>query len=106
MPFDASPVESEVVTVLKKARALIDSPEKWCKRALERNGAYCALGAMNFAATGDVFGDNGGASRVLMNAVGEATEGWVASWNNAPERTHAEVMEAFDKAIILAGGTP
>ena len=26
----------------------------------------------------------------------------IPSWNDAPERTHAEVLDAFDRAIALA----
>jgi hypothetical protein len=49
MPFDASPVESEVVTVLKKARALIDRPEKWCKGGYGESDQHCAFAAISRA---------------------------------------------------------
>jgi hypothetical protein len=40
--------------------------------------------------------------KVLQSAVGTSYAGGVANWNDAPERTQAEVLAAFDRAIELA----
>lgn len=43
----------------------------------------------------------GPAHKALSEAVGSFVV-HTPNWNNAPERTHAEVMQAFDRAISLA----
>lgn len=45
------------------------------------------------------------AINALYNAIGLSREFWMPKlpdWNDAPERTHAEVLAAFDKAIAAA----
>lgn len=110
MPFDFAPTkpDSEVVTVLRKARALIDSPEKWCKVDFSQNDErFCIVGAIIRSVR--IYDHNEAMRTIdrvtapLKQAAGQTT---LMCWNDAPERTHAEVMEAFDRAIILAGGTP
>jgi hypothetical protein len=91
--------------VLRKAKALIDSPEKWwesSKRCLDYQ--YCALRAIirvlayGYAGVVQIF--------ARANNIRPSSDGsfeWpVANWNDAPERTHADVMAAFDRAIALA----
>lgn len=116
MPFDGknfTQTDSEVVTVLKKARALIDSPEKWCRgdQGINATDPHCALGAIHHAAFGKVVGCDRSKRywTPLFEAIGKPphdfNEAWaLAEWNNS--HSHAEVMEAFDRAIILAGGMP
>ena len=92
---------NETADVLRRAKAMIDRPEKWCQGALLNDGgAMCMLGAINMAVSGDadLFGGQD-AKMALYAAVGNHP---TSVWNNAPERTHAEVMAAFDKAIALA----
>lgn len=96
MPFDASPQTNTVADVLRRARALIDSPEKWCKGAMRtEDGRRCIFGAIDDAA-GRLAIDE---SHLFSRATGIRN---IAEWNNAPERTHAEVLAAFDRAIALA----
>lgn len=48
---------SETITVLVKAKRLIDKPEKWYKGwNVGWNGSHCSAGAVNVAATGNAFG--------------------------------------------------
>lgn len=102
-------------TDLIAARALIDTPEKWCKDAqsyttsgevttFDDVGAcsWCAAAAIavhasDFDARVEAYG-------LLAEAVGiPADESWrLVDWNNAPERTHADVLDAFDTAIAWA----
>lgn len=106
MPFDATP--NTTADVLRRARALIDTPEKWCKGALVRDGAFCVRGALKTAISGSIWA----AFDPLLTRAEQAlgfpgfdgvhSEPRLPSWNNAPERTHADVMAAFDKAIALA----
>lgn len=111
--------------VLEKAKALIDTPEKWTQGHPARdawnwkvridsrdatqfcmNGArWRALNAVTYNATYGVDDQvrqrlrlDDATRRLLREACGE----YVPDWNDAPQRTHAEVMEVFDKAIKLA----
>ena len=97
---------------LRALRAKIDAPEKWCKGALARNLAgeiifyankdackFCIYGAAGVIGLSDRDGE------LALNFVRRVIdiEG-VSFWQDAPKRTHAEVMEALDKAIALAEG--
>lgn len=106
--------------VLIAAKALIDTPEKWGKDGFVqlRNGTtcYCVEGAV-MAAMGcpAVLSDERPATvlsranmeferevlRFIANSVGTQIR-LIPDWNDAPERTHAEVMDAFTRAIELA----
>ena len=91
----------------RKAQALIDTPAKWtqCRSQEKRNGitAYCSSAAITRVAdTYDPFQD---ACLHLYKAIKRHTGksyAHVAAWNDEPERTHAEVMQAFDWAIADA----
>ena len=92
--------------ILRAARAKIEAPERWIKGDSARNaeGCYvvswspfavcwCGSGA-NHAVLG-LAGDWSAADEALETAVG----GDFPDWQDAPERTHPEVLAAFDKAI-------
>ena len=91
----------ETVEVLRRAKALIDSPEKWWKKVEQQpaaEGSNCALTALIQVAW------QRGAHHSAEDALGEVLgmndpSHDIPVWNDAPERTHAEVMAAFDKAI-------
>jgi coenzyme F420-reducing hydrogenase delta subunit len=97
----------DTVEVLTKARALIDCPERWCRGGLalrDRMGgvlAMCAMGACYYAAN-ETFHDQMDAVSELRKAIGLPKGRAISDWNDAPERTHSEVLAAFDKAIELA----
>jgi hypothetical protein len=104
MPFDATPIKTNTTAdVLRRARALIDSPEKWMRAAGMFDAPYCVMGAVG-AAERDMgldplldFGFRArGAIRVVIGTRA------IPKWNDAPERTHADVIAAFDRAIALA----
>lgn len=91
---------------LVKARALIADPAKWGKGP--RGGGYergpctfCAAEAIeesspNLAARNEAY-------RTLEKSIGVPTLALtLVEWNDARERTHAEVLAAFDKAIEAA----
>jgi hypothetical protein len=93
------------LTVLIKARAKIADPAKWGKGIRTINGGHrspetcCAAEAIQDVET------RTGIRRAAYAAIGRAigTERGVTvpivEWNDAPERTHAEVLAAFDRAI-------
>lgn len=97
---------------LKAAKALIDTPEKWTKGAFarDRDGddvyetdgdtavCWCAVGAINKA-----FGCHAGLTVVqALYAALPADFQLVASFNDHPDTTHADVMALFDRAIAEA----
>ena len=84
---------------LRAARARIEKPESWGKGhglTPPREPALCALGALIFD------GPHAEAIARLREALGTS---YVHKWNDAPERTHAEVLAAFDRAIELASAS-
>ncbi len=98
--------------VLVKARALIATPDRWIKGRYERKRrgrkCYCAAGTL--AAAAPTASDRAWitAWKCLHQAVGVvegeekrncSTPTSIENWNDDPERTHAEVLAAFDKAI-------
>jgi hypothetical protein len=93
------------VEVLRAARAKIE--QGWTQHAFARNGiepvpsrsvtatCWCAIGAITAAN-----GSSSSSSEVFLErAVGTDD---VPAWNDAPGRTQAEVLAAFDRAIALA----
>lgn len=92
---------NDVADVLRRARALIDAPEKWIQRAAKIGGRMCMFGALSVAlGSKDSTVPAGDKSlRLLSLGVGGCS---VSRFNDAPERTHTEVLAAFDRAIALA----
>ncbi len=100
---------ASVRDVLVKARELIATPDRWTKGAFARTEAgaivppdrpvaacWCAIGALR-----RVTGDTG--YRGAFVELQSAADYDLPHWNDAPERTHDEVLAAFDRAIAAAG---
>ena len=81
------------VEVLRAARALIDTPEKWWKPGT--GPGVCALVALREVSDfPEICVGSGAALARVMDVEGA----WlIPSFNNS--RTHAEVLTAFDEAI-------
>ena len=101
-------MNEQLVADLKAAKALIDTPEKWTKGRLRLRDKYgkvcamCSIGAI-YTAAEELLGPRHDAARdAFRAATGCLPFDSVPEWNDAPERTHAEVMAAFDKAIASA----
>ncbi len=97
--------------ILVEARGYIAEPGSWTKGSFARDGhgnhvskdshrasCFCAAGAIGRAAKGSER-EQHGALRALRSAI----TGPITAWNDAPNRTHAEVLAAFDRAIEIAG---
>jgi hypothetical protein len=91
------------VDVLRAAKALMDTPEKWWRgpKIGHPTRGTCPVLAIDAASN-----DRGLAPKeTFARAVG-LDHVWptdsIAKWNDDPKRTHAEVMEAFDRAIERA----
>ncbi|MGB3937522.1 MAG: hypothetical protein WBL29_17635 [Burkholderiales bacterium] len=84
-----------VVAALRKARELVK--RGWCQGASKRGRAHCAWHAV---AIGEHYQD---ATYYLGRAVGtDRTGSCIVDWNDAKDRTKAQVVAAFTKAIALA----
>lgn len=79
------------------ARALIDTPEKWCKGYMRDDaGRFCAVGACAEI--------DGGIRTIMALHETRKTNGWMLSaFNDAPTTTHADIMSLFQRAIDNAG---
>lgn len=86
---------NEVADVLRRAKALIDTPEKWTQgNFCGDHDSFCAWGAI-FRAAASVNAQSPEPYNQMCKVVGQH----LPNWNDATERTHAEVMAAFDRAI-------
>lgn len=92
--------------LLKRARALIDAPEKWTQDASRRDFggklAFCMSGALQSSFGFGIVNDPTYSKlyQRLHDAAGKPCS--IEGWNDARYRTHAEVMACFDRAIATA----
>lgn len=83
--------------VLTAARALINAAEKWGQRENAfGKGRRCAGSAICDAVP--CYADSSAAFEAFEAIIKQP----IVRWQDAPERTHAEVMAAFDRAIAAA----
>jgi hypothetical protein len=100
------------VEVLRKARELISTPDRWTKGYFahdlvgtdvepHEDGAvcFCALGALGVSSYYEPVSWIDGAIELLETTIGCHDLG---EWNDAPERTHVDILAAFDEAIRRA----
>lgn len=88
---------SETSRILKSARKYLTDPEHWCQRS-PAGKATCIDLALDDA--GDRYTHASQAVRRVLgldDQPGNCHE--LFRWNDAPERTHAEVLDALDRAI-------
>ena len=92
---------------LIKAKALIDTPEKWLKGALDGDGCFCAVGAVGEARDWDMDAFLAPEFKALLGQLPtEFQKGTyldVPNYNDHPDTTHADIMALFDRAIEIAG---
>lgn len=95
----------QLVDDLRAAKALIDTPEKWGKGARGIIAPRrCIIHAVSDVI--DCFGF-GSDQRIREKEAFDALAavrriGSISIWNDAPERTHEDVMAVFDQAIAAA----
>ena len=110
--MSATPTTREV---LEKARELIATPERWTQRVVAARTpcsifeiqpsdptatCWCSIGAILAVQGINRYDqDRSGACEAMRR---ECNWEYLADWNDAEDRTHAEVLEAFDRAIALA----
>ena len=88
--------------LLRRARALIDTPEKWSQVDTKIGDQRCMFQALEDAGAG--FGREP-AYVALANAAG-FVRGWAEAGVWQAGHTHADVLTAFDRAIAAAEPTP
>lgn len=96
------------------AKALIDTPEKWCKNKPAWNGQKCAEAAVATATAGHDYRPSLAALCKALppafmgagNAVYAFTNGAISRFNDSPSTSHADIMALFDRAIAAAPVTP
>lgn len=105
----------KAVKILEKAKALFGKKgQKWTKGALWDGSGYCALGAINKAASSDamsvdtytamesvsgiVESDATLPHAIAINALLTVTQEPIHYFNDADARTFDEVVKAFEKA--------
>lgn len=100
---------NDIKQILVAARAKLQAPEAWTKGADAKTadgrvtaplepGAerFCAYGAM-------IVVSGGGEYRAAQHfRVANGITGLVSDWNDQSDRTHEQVLAAFDKAIQTA----
>ena len=90
-----------IADTLREARHRIEEPGKWGKgpKELEPHGDKLCIGqAITLVAmTGALSFE---ARQVFLKCIDEGMT--IPMWNDAPERTHMEVLAAFDRAIAPA----
>jgi hypothetical protein len=97
--------QNEVADVLRRAKALIAEPCRWKQyggqvEMPKDRDAFCMMSALLHVTgyTAQMFEH---ARDLLAQAIG-IHHVVPYEWQDAPERTHAEVLAAFDAAISLA----
>ncbi len=103
--------EMPVVEVLRKAREGVR--DHWHKLQGDDPRACCTATAISQVLDASPAGYSTAFANecrlFLQRAIGLDSSApdmaLIWQWNDAPERTHAEVLEAFDKAIALAEQT-
>lgn len=78
---------------LRRAKRLINTPEKWSARP-----SKCLARLIDEAS--DLKWQEHEAACVALEVAAGAQEIGLVAWSADPARTHAEVMEAFDRAIF------
>lgn len=84
----------EALSILRAARGVLAKPEDW-RQGMQRGVTSCCA-AEAIERVSNPGTERSRAYRALANAAGVET---IIGWNDAPERTHADVMVAFNLAI-------
>lgn len=96
--------------ILKEARAKIADPAMWGQGGRPERPRFdscCAAEAIEEVVPFKEFGARHDALEMFKCAAGIGDEwGDFVSWNDAPDRTHSEVLATFNLAIALERNMP
>lgn len=100
------------LTTLRRARELLSESGRWVKGASARSVSndivhptskaaccWCLIGALYHVTNGDSLEHEDELCSAFGMPERSACFEMLAAWNDADERTHAEVLDAFDRAI-------
>ena len=87
--------ETTVTDVLLNARDRLIPAGNWCQHAYNDNGAVCMVGAVEQYAGHGTLPWTKALNRLRRVTDSES----VTRWNDAPDRTHQEVIGAFNRAL-------
>lgn len=83
---------------IRAVRAKIDTPEKWCKGDFSTpDGRHCLAGAALAVISAE--GMPSCIEPSVAKILGFKVMHDITQWNDAPERTHAEVLARLDEVI-------
>lgn len=102
-------MEPDIAAALRAVKKLVERPEAWTKGAIARDAegvevnetdrsavCWCLFGAIGRVA----WREEEEVSRYLCRAGSSGPgPGEITLWNDAPERTHADVLALLDRAI-------
>lgn len=105
----------KTLTILKRARKLLTNPKRWCQGRFakdkwgngcnvndERAYQFCIAGAVEHV-SGGVDYDPGSEYQEAIDILNRSVRGGsTIVFNDMPKRKHAQVLAAFDKAIVRA----
>ena len=77
---------------LRKKAAAVIQERGWCQDDYEDNGAVCTIGALNVAAGRTPDDEDLEQLSSVAESMGLFVLGGIAAWNDAPDRTQAEVI--------------
>ncbi len=100
----------KILTILRRARKLLSKPERWGKGqfAVTADGLVCdALGrnATKFCMIGAIVRANKRDDKNSDDAIDLLEflrQQKLSAWNDAPRRTHAQVLRLLDRGIARA----
>lgn len=89
----------DALSILRAARVILSSPEQW-RQGVRRWGGdkTCCIGEA-IESVSQVDKERVRAYRAFENAAAVPGDMNLCAWNDAPERTHAEVIVALNLAI-------
>ncbi len=102
MPFDSDASGNSTLATLVRVREII--AKGWCQGAYQIGDSYCMVGAI-MAATGywyvgeKLSPNPKDRAWELLAVVFPYSTASATAWNDAPERTKADVLARFDEAI-------
>lgn len=96
-----------VSEVLDRAADVLEE-DGWCQYSMhDELGRYCALGAIKAVTPDpDAFAERGYATRALRDYLSPTRPFQISKWNDNPDRTKEEVIDALQQAarLVRAGG--
>ncbi len=97
-------MNTNVARVLTCAKEVLSKPSVWWQQGTASRGTMCVSMAIGYVVVDSDRYLSLAAHAVFAQAIGLKNTSMIPIWNDAKERTHADVMAAFDKAIALASG--